>query len=152
MSTTLPPEAKKREIALIHIAAGQLGMDTRDKSPESEYRSMLWTVARVRSAADLDHAGRQRVIEHLKACGFQSKPGRKPFPGRPHNVDRHPQLKKIEALLADAKRPWAYADGIAKNMFNKERVAFCNSVEWQAIIAALVRDQQRRAAKGASAR
>jgi phage gp16-like protein len=136
-------DGRRRDLSFIHIAAKQLGMDTHDKDPKSEYRSMLWTVARVRSAADLDFAGRKRVREHLEACGAQSKPGRKPFPGRPHNCDRHPQLRKIEALLADARRPWAYADGMAKRMYGKDLVAFCNEDEWQGIIAALVRDQRR---------
>lgn len=143
MSTTLPNDSRARELAKIHIAAKELGMD------DDAYRDMLWTVARVRSAGDLDYAGRQRVIEHLRACGFQAKPGRKPFPGRPHNCDIHPQLLKIEALLAEAKRPWAYADGMAKRMFDKERVGLCNSGEWQAIIAALMKDQQRRKANAA---
>lgn len=140
MSTTHTDGYRNRELAMIHIAAKELGMD------DDAYRDMLWAVARVRSAGDLDYAGRQRVIEHLRSCGFQSKPGRKPFPGRPHNCDIHPQLLKIEALLADAKRPWAYVDGMAKRMFSKERVGLCNSAEWQAIIAALVKDQQRRKA------
>ena len=139
--STQPEGHRNRELAMIHIAAKQLGLD------DDAYRDMLWAVGRVRSAGDLDYAGRQRVIEHLKACGFQAKPGRKPFPGRPHNIDRHPQLKKIEALLADAKRPWAYVDGMAEKMFGKERVAFCNQDEWQRIIAALVFDQKRRKEK-----
>lgn len=144
MSTTHADDHKRRELATIHIAAKQLGMDPGDKDPGSEYRQMLFAVARVRSAADLDYAGRKRVIEHLKACGFQSRPGKRPFPGRPHNADRHPQLLKIEALLADAKRPWAYVDSMAERMFGKARVAFCNPAEWQSLIGALVKDQKRR--------
>ena len=145
--STETKDARRRDLAFIHMAAVSLGMDTKDKDPNSEYRSMLWTLARVRSSKDLDFAGRKRVREHLEACGYQSKPGRKPFPGRPHNVDIHPQLRKIEALLADAKRPWAYADGMAEKMFGKDKVAFCNSEEWQKIIAALAFDQRRRAEK-----
>lgn len=144
MSLTHADDHKRRELAMIHIAAKQLSMDPSDKDPASEYRQMLYAVARVRSAADLDYAGRKRVIDHLKACGFQSRPGKQPFPGRPHNCDRHPQLRKIEALLADAKRPWAYVDGMAERMFGKARVAFCDPGEWQSLIAALVMDQKRR--------
>jgi phage gp16-like protein len=147
MSIDHDADSRRRDLAFIHIAVRALGMDPHDKDPSSEYRSMLWTIARVRSSKDLDFAGRKRVREHLEACGYQSRPGTKPFPGRPHNADRHPQLRKIEALLADAKRPWAYADGMAEKMFGKARVAFCDTAEWQAIIAALVKDQQRRKAK-----
>lgn len=141
MSTTLDADARRRDLAMIHLAAKQLGMD------ESAYRDMLWTVARVRSAGDLDFAGRQRVKDHLKACGFTPAPSKKParrFPGEPHNVDQHPQLKKIRALLTEARRPWSYADAMAKRMFGKERVAFCDPGEWQRLIAALVIDQNRR--------
>jgi len=147
MSTTHADNHRNAELAKIHIAAEQLGMDPRDKDPASEYRQMLYAVARVHSARDLDYAGRQRVIEHLKACGFQARRGRRPFPGRPHNADRHPQLLKIEALLADAKRPWAYVDSMAEKMFGKARVAFCDPGEWQALIAALMKDQKRRKEK-----
>ena len=41
---------------------------------DDAYRDVLWTVARVRSAADLDWSGRKRVLDHLKACGFKIKP------------------------------------------------------------------------------
>lgn len=142
-------DSRRRDLAFIHIAVRSLGMDPHDKDPNCEYRCMLWAVARVRSSKDLDFAGRKRVREHLEACGYQSRAGRKPFPGRPHNCDIHSQLRKIEALLADAKRPWAYADGMADRMFGKKRVGLCNPDEWQRIIAALVYDQRRRAAKAA---
>jgi phage gp16-like protein len=145
-------DTRRRELAKIHIAAKQLGMDPADKDPASEYRCMLWAIGRVHSAADLDHAGRQRVLDHLKACGFKAK-ARAPakgFPGRPHNADQQPQILKIEALLADAGRPWSYADAMAARMFSKERVAFCNPDEWQRIIAALVIDQRRRKERSAA--
>ena len=49
------PAVRTRELAQIHIARQQLGMD------DETYRSVLWTVARVRSAADLDWSGRKRA-------------------------------------------------------------------------------------------
>lgn len=130
---------RTRELAKIHIAAKQLGMD------DAAYRDMLWTVARVRSAKELDAAGRARVLDHLKACGFKGKRGR-PHPGRPHNADsaeRGGQMGKIEALLAAKKRAWAYADGMAQRMYRVERVAWCNPEQLQGIIAALVYDANR---------
>lgn len=56
--------ARNIELAKIHIAAQQLGMD------DDTYRDMLWSVGRVRSAKDLDLAGRQAVLSHLVGCGF----------------------------------------------------------------------------------
>ena len=54
-------------------------------------------------------------------------------------------INKIEALLADADRHWNYAHGCAKNMFGKERVQFCTEHQLWKIVAALVKDKQRRA-------
>jgi len=56
-------DIRQKELGAIHIAAKQLGLD------RDAYEAMLWTVARVRSAADLDWAGRKRVLDHLAACG-----------------------------------------------------------------------------------
>ncbi len=136
---------RRRELAKIHIAAKALGMDASDRDPNSDYRSMLWAVARVRSSADLDGAGRRRVLDHLKAVGFKPKPGT-PRTGRPHNLgseERGPQLAKIEAMLASAGRAWAYADGMAKKMFKVDRVTFCTPEQLRKIIAALVYDAKR---------
>lgn len=135
---------RKRELAKIHIGAKQLGMDPQDASPESDYRRMLWTVARVRSARDLDAAGRRAVLDHLRALGF--RPARRPHRGAPHNLDsdeRGPQLRKIEAMLAAADRPWAYADGIAQRMFQVARVTWCNPTQLRKVIAALSYDARR---------
>ena len=131
---------RSRELAKIHIAKKQLGLD------DETYRSMLWTVARVTSSKDLDAGGRAAVLDHLRGVGFKAKSPRprRDYPGRPHNIDTNPQLKKIEALLADARRPWSYADGMVKRMFKKDRLAFCNEDELQRLIAALVYDQRRR--------
>lgn len=130
---------RNRELAKIHIAAKELGMD------DEAYRAMLWTVARVKTAKDLDAGGRTRVLEHLKACGFKGKRGR-PHAGAPHNLgseERGGQLSKIEAMLTAAGREWAYADGMAKRMFSVDRVAFCNGEQLQKLIAALTYDARR---------
>jgi hypothetical protein len=57
-------------------------MDVRDLDPSSDYRSMLWFVAGVRSARELDSAGRRRVLDHLEAHGF--KPQRPVAPRSGH--------------------------------------------------------------------
>lgn len=138
-------DLRRRELAKIHLAAEQLGFNTKDRDERSEYRSMLWTVARVRSAADLDQAGRRCVLDHLKKLGFRPRHGERSF-GRPHNAnseERGPQIHKIEALLAAAGRPWAYADGMAARMYKVSRTAFCNPKQLQGLIAALVYDAKR---------
>lgn len=149
---------RKRTIAAIHVLAGQLGMDTKDANPESEYRSMLWTVARTRSAADLDYTGLERVRAHLaqiaKARGVDN--GRKPFHVEPDPAwdwvnkaapDRRPMLWKIRRLLLNAGRAREYADGIAAAMFRIERLEMCDAWNLHAIITALTKDAKRHASR-----
>lgn len=132
------PIDRKKDLARIHILADELDM------AEAEYRATLWAVAQVHSAADLDWRGRRLVIDHL--ADLQRRQGaRERYPGRPPATDDNPQLKKIEALLADSKLPWSYANGIAKRMFQKDRVAFCSSREMSAVITALTRRAEKNA-------
>lgn len=143
-----PAPPRGNRLAQIHIAAKQLGMD------EATYRDMLWGVARVRSAKDLDHAGRERVLEHLRRCGFKPAPPRKPTPGRPRNMDhptRGPMLRKVEALLLSAGRPWAYANGMVQHMFGVDDVSFCHEGQLHALVSALEVDKRRRAGRAAPA-
>ncbi len=134
------PDRRRRDMAVIHIAKKQLGMD------DDTYRDMLWTVGRQRSAKDLDYTGLQRVIEHLKKCGFKSRHGRKPKV----SADRTAQLAKIEALLTDAGRPWTYITAgqpsLVKRICRVEKIEWANAEQLAKLIAALVIDQQRREA------
>ena len=59
---------RNNDLALIHIAKAQLGI------PDDQYRDMLFTIGRVRSSKDLDPAGRQRLIDHFKKCGWSMRP------------------------------------------------------------------------------
>ncbi len=126
------PDIRKRELAMIHVAKSQLGLD------DDAYRDMLWTVARVRSAADLDWAGRKKVLDHLKAKGFKSKT--RPAPAKYKSV----LVSKIRALLiAAGNKPDAYADGMARHMFKVERFEWCDPAQLRKIIAALGYQQKR---------
>lgn len=132
--------ARNRELAAIHIAAQQLGMDTSDAHPESAYRSMLWSVARVRSAGALDFAGRQRVLDHLVARG--AKIARRPRRVRVA-VDRVALVRKITAFLLEAGRTDEYAHGIARRMFHVDRFEWCDEQQLGKIVAALYYDAKR---------
>lgn len=126
---------RNSELAKIHIAKKELGID------DDTYRDMLWTIARVRSAKDLDEKSRRDVLEHLKSRGFKSKTN-----GRPSNIQslQHgPMLQKIEALLAEKGRPWSYADGIAERMFGIKKLQLCGADQLHKIIAALSIDAER---------
>ena len=54
----------RQQIALIHVAAHQLGMG------DADYRALLMGAAGVRSASDLDAAGFKAVLRRFEALGF----------------------------------------------------------------------------------
>ncbi len=145
---TLAPDHRRRELAMIHIAKAQLGMD------DGAYRDLLWTLGRVRSAADLDFTGRQRVLEHLKNCGFTPRPSKPERPKDPawawvNNAaaDRQAMLRKIAVMIKAADREKAYVDAIAKHMFGIDVAEFCAPDQLRRIIAALEFDRRRRITK-----
>jgi phage gp16-like protein len=82
-------DVRRRELAQIHIAKQQLGMD------DDTYRSVLWTVARVKSSADLDWAGRKRVLDYLKKCGFKPLP---PKRAGERELDDSAQAKMVRGM------------------------------------------------------
>ena len=132
MKPQLSADIRKRELAQIHVAKAQLGLD------DDTYRAMLWTVARVKSAADLDWAGRKKVIDHLKSAGAKSKS--RPAPAASKAV----LVYKIRAqLIALDNKPDAYADGMARHMFHIERFEWCDPAQLGKIIAALAIQQKR---------
>lgn len=137
-----PPRSRRNaQLAKIHVAKKQLGLD------DDTYRDLLHSAAGVRSASKLDPAGVARVLERLRALGWKDKAsprhGRRPNPP----LSRAAQIRKIEALLADAGRPWDYADGIAKRVCKVDAVAFCDDSMLGKVIAALNYDKKRREAR-----
>jgi len=133
-----------RELAKNHIFKKQLGLD------DATYREMLFNVAGVRSAADLDERGRHEVLKHMKACGLRpvhksAKASGMHIPAAP---DRAPLLSKIGALLADMRLPWAYADGIAKQMYGVDLVRWLYPDQVRGVVAALIKRQQKIKTKG----
>ncbi len=102
---------RNRELAQIHIARSQLGMD------EDAYRAVLWTVARVRSAKDLDWAGRKQVLDHLKACGFKVRPKKLATAHKPLALSKEAIEAKIAVQLKELGQNWPYAYGVGKRIF-----------------------------------
>jgi phage gp16-like protein len=62
---------RKIDLAKIHIGAAELGW--RSVDDDAEYRRQLFAVCRVQSAAELDEAGRQRFLSHLRQCGWHAR-------------------------------------------------------------------------------
>ncbi|MFG6462287.1 phage protein GemA/Gp16 family protein [Roseateles sp. DXS20W] len=146
-----PAQPRNAALAQIHIAKAQLmkaGL-----LDDDSYRDMLFAQARVRSAAELDHAGRARVLAHMTRLGAKLGHAGKPFAGKKRPLDRQAQLDKIEALLADAGRSWAYlTKAMVKRICGVDALEFCTTDHLGKLIAALTYDQQRRAKREAAAR
>lgn len=133
---------RKGVLAQIHIARKELALD------EDTYRQMIATVTGgKRSCSDCNVAELHKIVQHMKERGFKAKPRKRvaQYPGKPHNLDAQPMLQKIEALLAELKAPWSYADAIAKRQYGRERVAWLQSVEeFTGVIAALDVELEKR--------
>lgn len=130
------------QMAKIHIAKSQLGLD------DEEYRALLGRVAGVSSAKDLNPRQMGAVLAAFEALGWQPLAPKKQGRKRPNvKSTRERLLGKIEAQLADAGRPWAYADAMAARICKVERLEWCDEGQLQKIIAALTYDAKRRAAK-----
>lgn len=87
------PSGRSIELGKIHVAAAALGLIR--QGDDSAYRDMLWSIARVRSAKDLDQAGRERVLAHLVACGWSDP---RPFVRRRSGARPMPQPALIKHL------------------------------------------------------
>ena len=155
-SQTTAQTLRKAQLAKVHIAKKELGLE------DDTYRDLIKKVGGlnpfyvngvgkkraegVNSSSHLTAIGLRILLEELKDAGFK---GKKTFKGRPHAIDstsnpRSAQLKKVEALLADAKRPWAYAEAMALRMYKKQNLTFCDHKELSGIITALTKDAKKR--------
>ncbi|MFZ6775818.1 phage protein GemA/Gp16 family protein [Undibacterium sp. Ji83W] len=126
-------QLRRAELAQIHIAKVQLAM------ADDSYRALLRRVAGKESSKDLTWQERKALLDEFKRLGFKIKPKHQmPKVG----ADRMPRMEKIEALLAEAKRPWSYVTPLVKNL-GYERIEFCSVGDLGKIIAALMIDADR---------
>ena len=143
------PDARNRELARIHILAKDLRLD------RGEYEDLLFALARVRTAAALGDAGRRQVLDHLAKLARKVAIKDPANAAMTHGIkpdvpaERQGQIGKIEALLADARRPWNYAESLAKRICKVDALRFCTAQQLGKIISALSYDAKRRAARAA---
>jgi len=144
MSERTVAKIGNKEKAILHVAKSQLGMD------EETYRAMLADVG-VASSKDLTQAQFDEVMRRMQAGGFRvvHKSARKSGMHRQPPRDRDEMIGKIEAILADLKLPWSYADGIARQMFRVEKLRFCSSDQTYKVMQALIVYQRRQEAASA---
>ncbi|HHA2467502.1 phage protein GemA/Gp16 family protein [Stenotrophomonas maltophilia] len=147
MARSRPPtDRRKRTLAAIHAAAKALGL------AEDVYRDLVQRVSGQsgqpqRSAGSCDQRQLDAIANELRRLGgmpARAARAAERWAGRPKG-DLAPQLAKVEALLADAGRPWAYAHSLALRMCKVTRIEWCNKEQLQKVIAALQYDANRRA-------
>jgi len=142
-----PQVVRANDLKKIHLARRQMAWD------DHTYRAILYRVTGHDSAAELNAAQRKAVIDEFVRLGWRIKTRkghRQPttaattlaLTGPGWGKDR--LLSKIGALLVEAGRGWAYADGCARKMFDLESLRFCSPEQLHKIVAALLYDQKRR--------
>lgn len=130
MTTTTPTPTKtlrSSDLAKIHMAKKALGMT------DDDYRALLARVGKVGSAADLDIAGRARVLREFERLGWRAQPTGKPKP----KLCGEPQAKKIRALWLAL-----YGAGVVRNPDESALLAYVrrqgqvDRLEWLSVRAA----------------
>ena len=74
----------------------------------------------MKSSTALDFAGRKKVLDHLKACGFKVVANEWAFIDKAA-ADRQPLLRKICAVCRSMKVGKRYAEGAAKRQSGIDR-------------------------------
>jgi phage gp16-like protein len=130
MTPAQAADIRRRELAQIHLAKKQLGMD------DDAYRDLLFTVARVRSAADLDWTGRKRVLDHFVKCGYKQGPAGKRW--------TDPTERKVRSLWLELRDAGALRDAsdaalfaFCKRTTGADHLRFANGKELRTIIESL---------------
>lgn len=144
-SRELTPDALRRlRLKAVHAEARRLGLD------EDVYRALIERVSgehgpAVRSSGDCSPEQLAAVLDELRGRGGRSSGKSVPggdWPGRPAGV-LPPLLAKIEALLADAGRPWSYAISTARRICKVDRLEWCDDAQLSKVVAALQIDADR---------
>lgn len=131
---------KSPGLTKIQIARRQLGMD------DDTYRAMLKRTVGAESSKGLTPRQVGRVLAELERLGFEPT-GKAKMPTDRQVAEPRPERKamvfKIGAQLAEAGRPWAYADAMAVQMFQVDRVEWCEPDQLRRLVAALAIDAKR---------
>lgn len=136
-------DTRQKMLAKIHIAKAQLGLD------DDVYRDLLAHTTGLRSCSKMNKTQLENVLLVLKRKGFRDDfvggLGRMPL----HLVEHRPMMNKIAVLLKQVGKTWAYADGMAKKMFEKDKLSLLNGEELHKLLSALQIYANRHEKKGA---
>lgn len=134
----------------IFAIARDLGLD------DAARKDVQYSVTGKISTTDMTARDAGKLIAHLRRLQGGGRPRAPKRAGRvPKTLDREPLLQKIEALLADMRLPWEYAEGIAWRVSGgrgntPQRQPGVKRMEWAkpkhltAVIAALHVEQKKR--------
>ncbi|WP_350312380.1 regulatory protein GemA [Dickeya fangzhongdai] len=124
------------------IKAGQAAL----KWDDATYRAVLTRITGKASSTLCTVTELERVKEYMHTQGY---PRRARSHGRKPSVpaSKKAVLSKIEALLADASRPWQYAETMAQHMFNVRYVDWLDIQQLTKLMQALIIDAKRRKPK-----
>lgn len=131
---------RKRELARIHVVKGQL------KLSDDEYRDLLFAIARVRSAGDLDWTGRKRVLDHLTKLHRATQPEGGDRQVRHIRFLWH-RLAELGAIEHDST---AALRAFVKRQTGKDVLAWLSTSEARTVIESLKQWVARSEAKAAS--
>ncbi|EBV5083243.1 regulatory protein GemA [Salmonella enterica subsp. enterica serovar Minnesota] len=129
----------KRLIGAVKAGQSFLGWD------DVTYRSVI---ARLTGGKTSAKACSMRELsdikEYMHRQGFPRKApagkGRRPKVA----MSRQAVLSKIEALLADAGRSWAYAEGLAAHMYKQHVIEWLSDEQLTGVMVALIKDARKR--------
>jgi hypothetical protein len=132
---TIERGRRNAELAAIHVGAKRLGFD------DETYRDFLFRVTGRRSAAELDQAGRTRVVEELRRCGFKRTPSDEK---RSKRIADNSQLGTIYGLIKQLRYAGALKDASERHlskfvmkMIGIERPEWCSPEEAVKVIEGL---------------
>jgi phage gp16-like protein len=134
----LSETSRSSAISKIQIGKKQL-LENGTLQDDDSYRDMLRAYGGVESSKDLDNAGLEKVLAHMRACGAvftnHKKAGKKPKTMAKAD-DRQAMMKKIEALLTDMDLPWSFLTDKQKGKEDKptksmlHRLTGVEAIEW----------------------
>ena len=137
----------KKQIKYIQALRRRVGVS------DDDYAAMKKSVG-VASTTELDDRRFNTLIARLEGRGDEAENGGAPAKryhssARASGMHREPtaakqlQIAKVEALLANMKLPWSYADALARRMYKTDMVRWCTGEQLRGVIAALVKRQQK---------
>lgn len=138
---TKQTDTRQKMLAKIHLAKKELDLD------DDVYRDLLENATGLRSCSKMTMAQLETVLNTLKRKGFQDNWGVGKMPL--HLAEHRPMMNKIALLLKKVGKTWAYADGMSKKMFEKDKLSLLNGEELHKLLSALQIYTNRQNKKGA---